>query len=239
MSFVVCLVLCVAAGYLVGSLPFGVWVGKLRGVDIQASGSGNIGATNVARLLGKPWGILVFMLDVLKGTVPTLVASGLLAVAAEQGPIIPQSALEISRLLVGFSCILGHNCSIYLRLRGGKGVATSLGVTLGVFPDLTYPALWAVGVWLVVVLVTRYVSLGSLAACVTLPVAFVGIGGRQDGYLADHWPLGAFALFVSVLIGVRHRSNIRRLLRGTESRIGSRSIPDPGNVDPQGSGRSP
>lgn len=226
MSFTICLVLCVAAGYLIGGLPFGVWAGKLGGVDIQAAGSGNIGATNVARLLGKPWGILVFALDVLKGAVPTLVAGGLLA-AAEQRPILPQSALEISRLLVGFSCILGHNCSIYLHFRGGKGVATSLGVTLGVFPDLTYPALWAVGVWLVVVLLTRYVSLASLAACVTLPVAFVGIWARQDGYLVDHWPLGAFALFVSVLIAVGHRSNIRRLLQGTESRIGSRSIPDP------------
>ena len=228
MSFTGCLVLSVVAGYLVGGLPFGVWAGKLRGVDIQAVGSGNIGATNVARLLGKPWGILVFALDVLKGTVPTLVAGGLLAAAAEHGPVVPQSALEISRLLVGCSCILGHNCSIYLRLRGGKGVATSLGVTLGVFPDLTYPALWAVGVWLVVVLLTRYVSLGSLAACVTLPVAFVGVWGRQDGYLADHWPLGIFALFVSVLIVVRHRSNIRRLLKGTETRMGGRSIPDPG-----------
>jgi len=234
MSFIVCLVLCVVAGYLVGSLPFGVWAGKLVGIDIRAGGSGNIGATNVARLLGKPWGILVFILDVLKGAVPTLVASGLLTTAAEQGPTIPQSALEISRLLVGFSCILGHNCSIYLRLRGGKGVATSLGVTLGVFPDLTYPVLWAVGVWLVVVLVTRYVSLGSLAACVALPITFVAIGGRQAGYLRDHWPLGVFTLFISVLIVVRHRSNIGRLLKGTEFRIGSTSIPDAGERNQTG-----
>lgn len=227
MSFIVCLALCVAAGYLVGSLPFGVWMGKLRGVDIRAAGSGNIGATNVARLLGKPWGILVFSLDMLKGAVPTLAAGGVLATAAEHGPVVPPSALEIGRLLVGFSCILGHNCSIYLRLRGGKGVATSLGVTMGVFPDLTYPAFCAVGVWLVVVRLTRYVSLGSLAACVTLPLAFLAIWARQDDYLADHWPLGIFALFVSLLIVVRHRSNIRRLLNGTESRIERRSIPDP------------
>ncbi|MCH7703065.1 MAG: glycerol-3-phosphate 1-O-acyltransferase PlsY [Planctomycetes bacterium] len=239
MSFIVCLILCVVAGYLVGGLPFGVWVGKLRGIDIQAAGSGNIGATNVARLLGKPWGILVFFLDMLKGAVPTLAAGVVLATAAEHGPVVPPSALEIGRLLVGFSCIVGHNCSIYLRLRGGKGVATSLGVTMGVFPDLTYPALCAVGVWLVVVLATRYVSLASLAACVTLPVAFLGIWARQDNYLADHWPLGIFALFVSVLIMVRHRSNIRRLLGGTESRIGRSSIPDPGLGDRQGSGRSP
>src|SRR5579864_7961522 len=155
MSAVVPLVVTVVVAYLVGAIPFGYLVAKSRGVDILQQGSGNIGATNVGRVLGRRFGILVFVLDFLKGALPTLTAA---AVSRSLRLDLPPDAL-------GVSAFLGHLLPIYLRFHGGKGVATGAGVLAVLLPLL---ALAAVLTWLVVVSASRYVSLASLAAAAVL-----------------------------------------------------------------------
>jgi glycerol-3-phosphate acyltransferase PlsY len=203
--------------YLLGSTPFGLLVGLSRGVDPRKAGSGNIGATNVGRLLGKRYFALVFALDFLKGFVPMVVA----------GLLLRSSAQTLDRtdyllwLLIGFAAITGHMFSIFLRFKGGKGVATSTGVMLGVFPYYTLAALVAVPAFFIVLKTTRYVSASSIAAAVSFPLGYAGIGlllawpvtGRQ-------LPLLIFALIVGLLIILKHRTNIARIRAGTEHRVG-------------------
>ncbi len=212
--------LCLAC-YLVGALPFGYLIGRLKGVDIRQAGSGNIGATNVGRLLGRKWGILAFMLDVAKGLGPTLAAGAVLgtlgADAADSDPM-----RNVAWLACGVCCILGHNFPVYLAFRGGKGVATSLGVVLGVYPYLTLAGLLAFAIWVIVALTSRYVSLGSIAAAAALPVLFAVITWRWGGAgaLGSNWPVLGFAVLAAGLVIYRHRGNISRLRAGTESRMG-------------------
>jgi glycerol-3-phosphate acyltransferase PlsY len=184
----------------------------------------------VGRALGRKFGGLVFVLDMLKGLLPTLAAGAILArSAAADGWSEPTR--YIWWLAVGVACVLGHNYPIYLRFRGGKGVATSLGVTLGVYPDLTYPALIALGVWAVVVVISRYVSLGSICAGIALPVAFVSLSTlRSRSIVSESWPLLAFSLLLTAMVIIRHRSNVGRLLAGTESKIGRRSTGPPASA---------
>ncbi|MFQ5490183.1 MAG: glycerol-3-phosphate 1-O-acyltransferase PlsY [Phycisphaerae bacterium] len=213
-------VLALVGAYLVGALPFGWLAGRVRGLDIRSAGSGNIGATNVARVLGWRWGLGVFLLDVGKGFGPTLVAGRvLLELAGRNSWSDPTTYL--CWLSVGAATVIGHNFPIYLGLRGGKGVATTLGVALGVYPDLTVPAGLALGVWVAVVALTRYVSAGSICAAVAFPAAFVLVSwGRGRALLAEGWPLLAFTALLAGLVLVRHRSNLGRLWAGTESKIG-------------------
>ncbi len=213
------LLLFALGAYLLGSIPFGFLIGRARGVDIRTVGSRNIGATNVGRVLGRPWGVLAFLLDLLKGLAPTLAAGFFLS------PILSASgwseaARHLSVLAVGLMAVLGHIYPIYLRFQGGKGVATTLGVALGVYPDLTYPALAAFGVWVVVTLISRYVSLGSICAAGAFPLILVFVSGRREGFLADDWPLMACSMLLATMIIYRHRMNIRRLSNGTEVKIG-------------------
>ncbi|MFH0983007.1 MAG: glycerol-3-phosphate 1-O-acyltransferase PlsY [Planctomycetota bacterium] len=215
---VVTVVLSALGAYLLGSVPFGLLAGKARGVDIRTVGSCNIGATNVGRTLGRSWGVLVFLLDVLKGLLPTLAAGFILA--AGRGKGMSEATRNLGVLLVGISAVLGHTYSVFLGFRGGKGVATTLGVALGVYPDLTYPALAAFAVWLVVTLTSRYVSLGSVCAAVAFPAALILISRGQAGFLARDWPLVLGSVLLAALIVYRHRANLSRLLNGTEHRIG-------------------
>ncbi len=199
--------------YLVGATPVGFLVARAKGVDIRTEGSGNVGATNVGRVLGRKWGVLCFMLDVAKGFAPVFLATLLTRDTTLSGP-----ARQGVWLLAGLGAVLGHVLSFWLRFRGGKGVATSLGVVLGVWPHLALPGLIALAVWVTVVLVSRYVSLASLAAAAAFLPAFVAVNWPVH----DDWPLGAFAATMVVLIFVRHRSNIARLLAGTENKVGTR-----------------
>ena len=202
--------------YLIGSIPFGVIIARARGVDLRTKGSGNIGATNVGRVLGPPWGYLCFVLDTLKGFGPVLAAGLYLRRPGE----LPSLESQAVWLTVAFGVIAGHIFSVYLRFRGGKGVATSLGALLGFFPYFTWAGLAALGIWIAVVLIWRYVSLASIAAAGAFPVLFVGasaLGGEPVGRL---WPLLAFAVAMATLIIARHHSNIARLLAGTENKIG-------------------
>jgi glycerol-3-phosphate acyltransferase PlsY len=201
-------VLTSVVGYLLGSVPSGLIISRAHGIDIRKHGSRNIGATNVLRVLGKKWGYLVFGLDALKGFGAVRIA---FAIAVATGITIAQR--ELVGIIGGLACILGHAFPAWLRFRGGKGVATSAGVLLGLMP-LAVVSVFAI--WVILFQFTRYVSVASIGAAATLPV-FVFL------YLRLHLLTGASLLPFSMLIaGVvvwRHRSNIKRLFHGKEQRF--------------------
>ena len=208
--------------YVIGATPFGPIIARFHGVNLRKHGSGNVGATNVGRTLGRRWGMLCFGLDVLKGLLPVLLAR-LLGPAVADGDA-PSLVSQCAWLAVGFGAILGHVMSFWLGFKGGKGVATSLGVVLGTFPYFTLAGVGALGIWVVVVLITRYVSLASIIAVVAFVLMFAGINWFALGLTPkDLWPLGSFASAMAMLIIYLHRGNIKRLLAGTESKINIRS----------------
>jgi len=209
------LLACPLGAYVLGSTPFGVLIARGVGKNLRRHGSGNVGATNVGRVLGRKWGYLCFVLDVAKGLGPVLLVG--LLVRAVDGP--PGLLAQAAWLATGFGAIAGHVFSFWLRFRGGKGVATSLGVVLGVYPYFTLVGLIALGLWVVVVLTTRYISLASIVAATAFVPLFVALNWRLWTQL---WPLGAFAAAMAALILLRHRSNIRRLLAGEENKIGGK-----------------
>jgi glycerol-3-phosphate acyltransferase PlsY len=211
--------LCALGGYLVGAIPFGLLLGRLRGIDVRQAGSGNIGAANVARLLGRNWGIAVFVLDTLKGLVAMLASRWVLIGMAGEFSA-PCAGFGLSWVFVGACTVLGHNFPVYLRFRGGKGVATSLGVALAVYPSLTIPALFSFGVWGLGVRLTRMSSVGSLAASVAFPVFVGALIWIRGADFATEWPYLSFAIAMPAVIVWRHRSNIQRILAGTEARFG-------------------
>jgi acyl phosphate:glycerol-3-phosphate acyltransferase len=188
------ILLCVGA-YVMGSIPFGVVVARLNGVDLRTVGSGNIGATNVARALGKGWAIVVLAADAAKGFVPVWL-----------GRRLGLSPSVVA--LAGFIAIVGHMFTIFLRGRGGKGVATSLGVALALSP---LAALTGFAVYIVIFAATRLSSLGSLLGVWTFSTIIVV--GR-----AFPWPYDALAIGGAALVTLRHRQNITRLVRGEEKR---------------------
>jgi len=212
------------AAYLAGSIPFGLLAGRfVAGVDIRRRGSGNIGATNVARVLGAPWGVLVLVLDFLKGALPTW---GFPLLMAGPGGAVS----EHLRVACGIAAVVGHMFPCWLRFRGGKGVATGAGVVLVLSPWAT---LAAVAVFAFVFAVSRVVSAASMLAALTF-------GGTELALLwptpfaADCWSLGVFSLLVPALIVIRHRSNLARLLKGQEPRMSfgqNRQQPTPSEAD--------
>lgn len=209
------LLILIAAAYLAGSIPFGLLVGWTRGIDVRKSGSGNIGASNVGRLLGRKYFFLVMFLDLLKSLVPMLVASWLTAGAA------PNVRLYVLILMVGFTAILGHMFSIFLKFKGGKGVATSTGVLLGLWPFYTLPGLVTIAVFILAFLTTRYISVGSISAAITFPIAYLSFALARDWKpFGGQSPLLIFAILMAALVIFKHRSNIARLRAGTENRMG-------------------
>ena len=204
--------LAIIAAYLLGSIPFGVIIARAHGKDLRSIGSGNIGATNVSRALGRRWAYMCFLLDVLKGLVPML---------ATRSFTPPLSVIVLWLwLAVGCAAILGHIFPIYLKFKGGKGVATSLGVALGLWPYYTMCAAFAFVVWVVLVLIWRYVSLASIAASIAFPVTLIlAIVLAPSWSLATLWPLLIAAITIPLMVIIRHRENIKRLIEGTESKI--------------------
>ncbi len=190
------------SAYLIGSIPFGLLIAKTKGLDIRKQGSGNIGATNVLRCLGKPLGITCFVLDVLKGYLPAFV----FPMVGKIGADFPSIGI-----LFGAAAILGHNFPIFLKFKGGKGIATSAGVLLGVAP-------LAVGLgiltWAIIFFISGYVSLGSIIAA--LVVAIVGWLRYDITTALALTLLGALAIY-------RHRENIKRLINGTENKFSRKS----------------
>jgi glycerol-3-phosphate acyltransferase PlsY len=223
------LLILIPLAYLVGSIPFGLIVGLSKGVDPRKSGSGNIGATNVARLLGKKFFFFVFTLDLCKSLVPMLIASG---IAHRVAPEQRGATLYLLWLLVGFAAVLGHMFSVFLKFTGGKGVATSAGVMLGLWPYFTWPGLVAIALFIVVFYVWRYISLGSITGAIALPVAYLIIGLARGWPVFDsQLPLLIFGLLMAGLIIYKHRTNIARLRAGTEPRFTSK--PPGSGVPPQ------
>lgn len=215
------LLILALAAYLLGSIPFGLLVGKAKGIDVRTAGSGNIGATNVGRLLGRRYFWLVFVLDLLKGLVPMLAAGWIVGGVS---PAARDWMLYLLWLLVGVGAILGHLFSVFLGFRGGKGVATSTGVGLGLFPYLTLPVIVAAVVFFIVYRTSRYISLGSLSAALTVPLAYVGFAMWLDWPMFDQQlPLLILTVALMLLIVYTHRTNIARLLAGTENRTPRRA----------------
>lgn len=209
------LLLLIPIAYLLGSVPFGLLVGKAKGIDVRAAGSKNIGATNVGRLLGGKYFALVFVLDLIKGMGPML--AGGIAV----GFFAADSVTSLLWLGIGFAAIFGHMFSLFLGFRGGKGVATSAGVVLGLFPYFTFPALIALAVWGAIFFKTRIVSLASIIAAIFFPIAYAGFAVlRGWNPLIHQLPLLIFAILMALMIVYRHRANIGRLRAGTEYRFG-------------------
>ena len=211
-NLLVSVLLTALGGYLLGSIPFGFIVGKLCGVDIRKQGSGNIGATNVLRTLGKKWGVLVFTLDALKGLAAGLLAQWIFRIDLAP-PGVTHLAAANAGILAGVGCILGHNFPVWLGFKGGKGIATSAGVLLGLAPLAT---LIALTVWVTMFYASRYVSLASIIAAATLPTVCGLLQWFGRGSVdAIFW----FATIAATLAIWRHRPNIQRLLAGTEHRF--------------------
>jgi len=229
------------AAFLVGSVPFGILIARSKGVDIRRHGSGNIGATNVFRTIGKGPGSLCLLLDVLKGFLPVVLATNLARIEGSPpavalsflhhlGATFPagqQAPLHTMQVVTALAAILGHNFSPWIGFRGGKGIATSAGAVAGLMP---FVLLAALAVFLVTLLLSRIVSLGSILAALALPL-FTHLSFRlrhaggdpsnptlwEDG--SWNKPLFAFSLLAGLLAVWRHRSNISRLLKGSESRL--------------------
>jgi len=220
MNVEITLLAMMLAAYLLGSIPFGLLVGLWRGIDPRKAGSGNIGATNLGRLLGGRYFALVFTLDALKGMLP-VAAAGFVVRGHDSGP--QYTIYVFMWIAVGFCAILGHMFSLFIGFKGGKGVATSVGMALGVWPYFTIPAIFALTVFVVVFKLSGYVSLASIIAAIVYPLLLVAIGLWQHWPIfAGLWPLLAFCTLVSAMIVYRHRGNIRRLRDGTEHRFGPR-----------------
>ena len=204
--------LLVVAAYFLGSIPFAQVLGRLKGVDLRVAGTGNVGAGNLTKTAGIAWGLTAGVLDGLKGLIPVLIAK-------EMG-LGPGAAG-----LAGLAAVIGHNWSIFLGFTGGKGIATGLGSVLAFTPGV---ALGVLAVWGVLVAATRYVSLGSVVSVALYPPAVAIVYPGNIAYLA-------FGLVGASAVIFKHRSNLRRLMDGTERRVGgSRAAPDatgPGDAD--------
>ncbi|MHC4394556.1 MAG: glycerol-3-phosphate 1-O-acyltransferase PlsY [Planctomycetota bacterium] len=204
----------IIGAYLLGSIPFGLLIAKAHGKDLRSIGSGNIGATNLSRALGRKWAVFCFCMDVAKALIPMLTAMTLIKTNE------PTPASLSLWLAVGCAAILGHIFPVYIKFKGGKGVATSFGVALGLWPYYTICAFVAIVIWTVVVLLKRYISLASIAASVAFPVTLIlEIIITPAWNFTNLWPLLLAAIAIPLMVIVRHRENINRIIKGTESKI--------------------
>ena len=195
-------VVFIVAAYLIGGIPFGFLIGKLRGVDVRTVGSKNIGATNVFRTVGKKWGLLAFFCDVMKGFLPTLLATSF----APHPSSLP--------LCVGITCVVGHMLTPYMKFKGGKGVATAFGALIALVPATVGIAF---AIFSLIFACSNYISLGSCVAATSLAVMvwvpFLDHAGYKD------LPLCILVTLIAAFIVWKHRSNIGRLIRGEENKI--------------------
>jgi glycerol-3-phosphate acyltransferase PlsY len=196
------------ASYLLGSIPFGYLAGRLAGIDIRQTGSGNVGATNVVRVLGKRYGYPVFALDVLKGF-------GAVNISMLLAPGRPPewNSPEIFGIFAAIFSVLGHLYPPWLKFKGGKGVATSAGALLALTPPAT---IIAIAIWVIVFWMTRYVSLASVVAAIVLPFVVILVRSHEQNKVR---PLVYSSACVAAVVVWRHRSNLSRLMRGTEPRF--------------------
>lgn len=197
------LVLTAGIGYLIGSIPTAFIFGKiLKGIDIRQHGSGNVGATNAFRVLGKRWGAVVLVLDILKGVVPVVFVAGFL------------SPDVIGRITAALAAVSGHNWTCFLGFKGGKGIATTLGVLIGLtvaIPEVRWPVLVCVLAWAICFVVTAYVSVSSILAAIVLPLAMVIFSAPT--------PIVLLSIVFCIFVVMRHKPNIHRLLQGQEPQV--------------------
>jgi glycerol-3-phosphate acyltransferase PlsY len=233
--------LCPLLAFLLGSIPFGLFISRSQGIDIRQHGSGNIGATNVLRVMGKKYGIFCLILDALKGFIPTLLAMTLIRFEGQRTGFTFHSLLDHGivlsatdqwkaqtlQVLTGLLSILGHNYSPWVGFKGGKGIATSAGVVIALAPAAL---LLLLAVWLIVFFASRYVSLASIVAAASLPFIVIAgyffhhVDNNKDLptlWAAGRWnkPLFVFSILIAALAIWKHRANIQRLMAGTENRF--------------------
>jgi glycerol-3-phosphate acyltransferase PlsY len=225
----------IVGAYLIGSIPFGVIIGRARGVNILREGSKNPGATNVARLLGRPLGAVCLILDMIKGAGPVLIAGSILDLLGRRATSLDPEVAVLSQtemwlwLAVACAAVAGHICSPFLAFRGGKGVATGFGAMVAMWAVLTFPALAASVVWYGVLRLTRYVSIASILAAVSLPLGYavwvlpahpeeIGWSGTIEQVLTA-WPPLAVTALMAALVVYKHRGNITRIRRGEEPKV--------------------
>ncbi|MGJ8655100.1 MAG: glycerol-3-phosphate 1-O-acyltransferase PlsY [Akkermansiaceae bacterium] len=217
--------------FLLGSIPFGLLIAKSQGINIREHGSGNIGATNVLRIVGKKFGITCFFLDFLKGLIPTLLAYNLYKFTGADETMtigfLREHAINLGdnqfkaqalQVFTGLCAILGHNYSPWVNFKGGKGIATSAGVLLPLMP---FAFLLLIAIFFITFKISRYVSLASIVAAASLPL-LVLYGSWSHGKLAaGTWnkPLLIFAVFIAIMAIWKHRSNIKKLLAGEENKF--------------------
>lgn len=208
---VIAYILTALGAYLLGSIPFGYIVAKAKGIDIQKAGSGNIGATNAMRVLGKPAGIFVLLMDAFKGYAAVVLSTYFLM---EGPPVndIQWNSYHHIQTIAGVCAVLGHNYTCWLKFKGGKGIATTAGVYIALAP---WPLLIALVVFIVAVALTRIISVGSIAAAIALPVAVWIMTPNNLLLCIVTAALGALAVW-------KHKANIQRLIAGTENKLGQK-----------------
>lgn len=210
--------LWLVGAYLLGSVSFALILGKFNGINIREHGSGNVGATNLGRALGKKWGLICFFLDMGKGLAPVL-AYGLWTGLIKTGDTTIGTVAMLQWLAVGVAAVVGHVLPIFLKFKGGKGVATSAGALLGFWPVLSVPVLAATVVWFVVTKATAYVGLASVIAAAVLPFFVVGFALLLRYDLGEIAVCGSITALLATMVIIRHRTNIQRLREGTEGKV--------------------
>jgi len=221
----------IPASYLVGSIPFGFLIARSQGIDIRTQGSGNIGATNVWRVMGSRWGALCFGLDLLKGFLPSAACAAVLHSGMGEGWTGTERGTLLA-LAVAIAAVLGHVFPVWLRFKGGKGIATSFGALLGVYPVFTLAALIGLVAWLVSCRLTRMVGISSCIAAMLLAAWVVGTWAAPEGaqraigsvlgalYRPASGVQAGFAVLLALLVILKHRANLARTWAGTEPRMG-------------------
>ncbi len=208
--------LCILAAYVIGAMPFGYWFSKLKGMDIREHGSGNIGATNVFRVVGRKTGVTVFVLDILKGFLPVFVGKRLLEPTLAGVEHADQWLGGVS-VALALAAIIGHNYTFFLGFKGGKGIATSAGAMIAFLPIVFVTSLIT---WALTLYFSGYVALASIAAAMSIPPTTFALGWVGG---AINYPVIFFGVFASVMAIWRHRANIKRLLAGEEDRFDRKS----------------
>jgi glycerol-3-phosphate acyltransferase PlsY len=242
--------LCPILAFLLGSIPFGLFIASSKGIDIRQHGSGNIGATNVFRVIGKKHGLFCLLLDAFKGFIPVAIAINLVPVAGREplmhmpfldalaiSPPPAQFTAQLIHVLTALLAVLGHNYSPWIGFKGGKGIATSAGVIIALMPAAI---VLLFVIFIITLALTRYVAVASMVGAVCLPI-LTHLGARfhknAEGislWEAGTWnqPLFFFSLLIGILAVWKHRTNIRRLLDGTESRFVWSGSKKPVSLDP-------
>lgn len=211
------LLIIVILAYLIGSIPTGILITKaVKGVDIRQHGSGNVGGTNVFRILGWKYGVLTIILDALKGAVAVILIARLYLGDFPFPNATPFDDFTLVQIFAGLFAVIGHIWTIFASFKGGKGIATSLGFLIAI---ITIDMLLALAIFFIVVTVSRYVSLGSILAAISVPLILIV---RENIFHVDiqgYHTILPFAIFISLLVIYTHRSNVGRLLKGNENRI--------------------